>query len=146
LFFWRTPSFVHMIRVILTWKLVWTVCGMAVTFENPHTRTKTFPSANLSTTNQTWTDPVSKPSLRCERVEIEDWNYLYCITYKIFVRTSQRKTMLQLRSNWWILNLEVIAFHCSVVCGIYMCTVWAKFGDFIVRYGLIFNYNYNLKG
>jgi hypothetical protein len=38
-----------------------------LTGENRSTRTKTCPSATLSTTNPTWTDPGSEPGLRGER-------------------------------------------------------------------------------
>jgi hypothetical protein len=37
---------------------------MKLTGENRSTRRKTCPSATLSTTNPTWTDPWSKPGLR----------------------------------------------------------------------------------
>jgi hypothetical protein len=37
---------------------------MKVTGENRSTRGKTCPSATLSTTNPTWTDPGSNPGLR----------------------------------------------------------------------------------
>jgi hypothetical protein len=37
---------------------------MKVTWENRSTRGKTCPSAILSTTNPTWTDPGSNPDLR----------------------------------------------------------------------------------
>jgi hypothetical protein len=37
---------------------------MKLTGENRRTRGKTFPSASLSTTNPTWTDPLSNPGLR----------------------------------------------------------------------------------
>jgi hypothetical protein len=37
---------------------------MKLTGENRSTRGKTCPSATLSTTNPTWTDPGSKPGLR----------------------------------------------------------------------------------
>jgi hypothetical protein len=37
---------------------------MKLTGENRSTRGKTCPSATLSTTNPTWTDPGSKPDLR----------------------------------------------------------------------------------
>jgi hypothetical protein len=36
---------------------------MKLTEENRSTRGKTFPSATLSTTNPTWTDPGSNPGL-----------------------------------------------------------------------------------
>jgi hypothetical protein len=39
------------------------------TGENRSSRGKTCPNAILSTTNPTWTDPVSKPGLRGERPE-----------------------------------------------------------------------------
>jgi hypothetical protein len=41
---------------------------MKLTGENRRTRRKTCPSATLSITNPTWTDPVSKPGLRGERL------------------------------------------------------------------------------
>jgi hypothetical protein len=37
---------------------------MKLTGENRSTRGKTSPSATLSTTNPTWTDPVSNPGVR----------------------------------------------------------------------------------
>jgi hypothetical protein len=40
---------------------------MKLTGENRSTRRKTCPSATLSTTNLTWTDPGSNPGLRGER-------------------------------------------------------------------------------
>jgi hypothetical protein len=40
---------------------------MKLTGENGRTRTKTCPSATLSTTNPTWTDPESNPGLHGER-------------------------------------------------------------------------------
>jgi hypothetical protein len=40
---------------------------MKLTGKNPSTRGKTCPSAKLSTTNPTWTDPGSNPDLRGER-------------------------------------------------------------------------------
>jgi hypothetical protein len=40
---------------------------MKLTGENRSTRGKTCPSATLSTTNPTWTDPESNPGLRGER-------------------------------------------------------------------------------
>jgi hypothetical protein len=40
---------------------------MKLTGENRSTRGKTSPSATLSTTNSTWTDPGSNPGLRSER-------------------------------------------------------------------------------
>jgi hypothetical protein len=40
---------------------------MKLTGENRRTREKTCPSATLSTTNHTWTDPGSNPGLRGER-------------------------------------------------------------------------------
>ena len=40
---------------------------MKLTVENRSTRRKTCPSATLSTTNHTWTDPESNPDLRGER-------------------------------------------------------------------------------
>jgi hypothetical protein len=40
---------------------------MKLTGENRDTRGKTCPSATLSTTNPTWTDPGSNPGLRGER-------------------------------------------------------------------------------
>jgi hypothetical protein len=40
---------------------------MKLTGEDRSTRGKTCPSATLSTTNPTWTDPGSKPGLRGER-------------------------------------------------------------------------------
>jgi hypothetical protein len=40
---------------------------MKLTGENLRTRGKSFPSATLSTTNPTWTDPGSNPGLRGER-------------------------------------------------------------------------------
>jgi hypothetical protein len=42
----------------------WSTGGMKLTGENRSTRWKTCPSATLSTTNPTWTDPGSKPGLR----------------------------------------------------------------------------------
>jgi hypothetical protein len=41
---------------------------MKLTGENRSTRRKTCPSATLSTTNPTWTDPGSNPGLRGERL------------------------------------------------------------------------------
>jgi hypothetical protein len=41
--------------------------GMKLTEENRSTRRKTCPSATLSTTNPTWTDPGSNPDLRSDR-------------------------------------------------------------------------------
>jgi hypothetical protein len=40
---------------------------MILTGKNRSTRGKTYPSAILSTTNPTWTDPGSNPDLRGER-------------------------------------------------------------------------------
>jgi hypothetical protein len=40
---------------------------MKLTVENRSTRGKICPSATLSTTNPTWTDPKSNPCLRSER-------------------------------------------------------------------------------
>jgi hypothetical protein len=40
---------------------------MKLTGENRSTRGEACPSATLSTTNPTWTDPVSNPGLRGER-------------------------------------------------------------------------------
>jgi hypothetical protein len=40
---------------------------MKLTGENGSTRGKTCPSATLSTTQPTWTDPESNPGLRGER-------------------------------------------------------------------------------
>jgi hypothetical protein len=40
---------------------------MKLTRENRSTRGEICPSATLSTTNPTWTDPGSKPDLRSER-------------------------------------------------------------------------------
>jgi hypothetical protein len=40
---------------------------MKLTGEHRSTRGKTYPSATLSTTNPTWTDPGSNPGLRGER-------------------------------------------------------------------------------
>jgi hypothetical protein len=40
---------------------------MKLTGENRSTRGKTYPSATLSTTNPTWTDPGSNPGLCGER-------------------------------------------------------------------------------
>jgi hypothetical protein len=40
---------------------------MKLTWENRSTRGKTCPSATLSATNPTWTDPGSNPGLRGER-------------------------------------------------------------------------------
>jgi hypothetical protein len=40
---------------------------MKLTGENRSTLRKTCPTATLSTTNPTWTDPGSNPGLRCER-------------------------------------------------------------------------------
>jgi hypothetical protein len=40
---------------------------MKLTGENRSTRVKTCPSATLSTTNLTWTEPGSNPGLRGER-------------------------------------------------------------------------------
>jgi hypothetical protein len=40
---------------------------MKLTGENGSTQGKTYPSATLSTTNSTWTDPGSNPVLRGER-------------------------------------------------------------------------------
>jgi hypothetical protein len=40
---------------------------MKLTGKNRSTRGKPYPSATLSTTNPTWTDPGSNPSLRGER-------------------------------------------------------------------------------
>jgi hypothetical protein len=40
---------------------------MKLTGENVRTREKTYPSATLSTTNPTWTDPGSNPGLRSKR-------------------------------------------------------------------------------
>jgi hypothetical protein len=42
---------------------------MKLTGENRNTRGKTCPSATLSTTNPTWTDPGSNTGLRGERPE-----------------------------------------------------------------------------
>jgi hypothetical protein len=39
---------------------------MKLTGEDPNTGRKTYPSATLSTTNPTLTDPRSNPCLRCE--------------------------------------------------------------------------------
>jgi hypothetical protein len=40
---------------------------MKLTGENRSTRGKTYPSATISTSNPTWTDPGSNPGLRGER-------------------------------------------------------------------------------
>jgi hypothetical protein len=40
---------------------------MKLTWENRNTGGKTCPSATLSTTNPTWTDPGSNPGIRSER-------------------------------------------------------------------------------
>jgi hypothetical protein len=40
---------------------------MILTRENWRTWRKTYPSATLSTTNLTWTEPGANPGLRCER-------------------------------------------------------------------------------
>jgi hypothetical protein len=40
---------------------------MKLTGKNRSTRGRTRPSANLSTTNPTWTDPGSSPGLRDEK-------------------------------------------------------------------------------
>jgi hypothetical protein len=42
---------------------------------NRSTRGKTCPSATLSTTNPTWTDPASNPSLRGERAASNRLNH-----------------------------------------------------------------------
>jgi hypothetical protein len=97
---------------------------------------ETFPSASLTKTNRTMTDMVSRPSLRCGRAETEDWNYLYCITYKILFRTSQRIKRASITEQ--LVNFKYGSTRPSLyeVCGthISMCSVWTKFWDF-VRYG-----------
>ena len=45
----------------------WSIGGMKLRGENRITQRKTYPSATLSTTNPTWTDPGSNPGLRGER-------------------------------------------------------------------------------
>jgi hypothetical protein len=44
---------------------VWSPGGMILTGETRKTRRKTCPSATLSTTNPTWTEPGENPGLRC---------------------------------------------------------------------------------
>jgi hypothetical protein len=41
--------------------------GMTLTGESRSTRSKTYPSATLSTTNPTWTDPGANQGLRGEK-------------------------------------------------------------------------------
>ena len=66
--------------------------------KNRSTRRKTCPSVTLSTTNPTWTNPGSNPSLRGER---EICFYSYILIY-LFVRASLYTT---LHSNC-IINLR----------------------------------------
>jgi hypothetical protein len=58
---------------------------MKLTGENQSTRGKTCPSATLSTTNPTWTDPVSNPGLRGERPATNSLSH-GTATYKPYCR------------------------------------------------------------
>ena len=50
---------------------------MKLTGENRSTRGKTCPSATLSTTNHTWTDPGSNPDLRGGRPATNPVSFMY---------------------------------------------------------------------
>jgi hypothetical protein len=73
----------------------------------PTTRRKTCPSATLSTTNLTWTDPGSNPGLRGERPATN------CLSHGTAINTSLLCTqVLTIRFNI-ILHKDVfLMFYC----------------------------------
>jgi hypothetical protein len=73
---------------------------MKLTGENRCTRGKTCPSAALTTTNPTWTDPGSNPGLRVERPATnclshgtakEDSETLFFLVFQFYNLTEERE-------------------------------------------------------
>jgi hypothetical protein len=84
---------------------------MRLTGENRSTRGKTCPSATLSTTNPTWTDPGSNPGLRGGRPVT---NRLSHGTAK---RNGLRKSSIQFNMTFaqrTLFGVLVYSFHVSV--------------------------------
>jgi hypothetical protein len=77
----------------------------------PTTRRKTCPSANLSTTNPTWTDPGSNPGLRSERPETNSLSHgtAKLVTLLQYSLMNKTKYLLNSKSrsfgSWFILRL-----------------------------------------
>jgi hypothetical protein len=61
---------------------------MKLTGENRSTQGKTFPSAILSTTNPTWTDPGSNPGLRGDRPATNRLSHGTALRFQVIVRNS----------------------------------------------------------
>jgi len=93
----RIRWFVLLVRAMCRCRWVWSNGWMILTGEERSNRRKTRPSATLSTTNLTWTDPRLNRCLRDDRPATERLNYGRACTkekatwiiFKDSVRTAQ---------------------------------------------------------
>ena len=67
---------------------------MKLTGENRSSRRETCPSATLSTTNPTCTDPGSNPGLRVERPATNRLNVLHLYYLQTIMSTDQHKRLV----------------------------------------------------
>jgi hypothetical protein len=72
---------------------------MKLTGENRSTRGKSYPSATLSTTNPTWTDPGSNPGLRGGRPQTNHLSHgtALLLSYSCLEQSAGRYEVLRLR-------------------------------------------------
>jgi hypothetical protein len=114
----------------------WSSGGMKLTGENRSNRGRTCPSATLSSTNSTWTDPGSNLGLCCERPATnrlshgtaKSWTilsgriiYLPCpstlMLYKSYC--SQKASYWDIQEHiccWFLLNILLSLYFSSFLC------------------------------
>jgi hypothetical protein len=81
----------------------------------PTTRRKTCPSATLSTTNRTWTDPVSNTGIRGERPATNRLSHGTALEEHPMNQNNKSKIRLHVTSNVLRKSVEFV-FQCAEVC------------------------------
>jgi hypothetical protein len=78
----------------------------------PTTRGETCPSATLSTTNLTWTDPGSNPGLRGERPATNRLSHGTTFTAKLLLKTTTVRYRPLRLIHWWT-RFVTLSITCS---------------------------------
>jgi hypothetical protein len=85
---------------------------MKLTGENRRTRGKTRPSATLSITNTTWTDPGSNPGLRGGRPAVNRLSH-GTATFKVLTSNTSTVSPLYTHSTLQMLKCFLSAKNCT---------------------------------
>jgi hypothetical protein len=104
---------------------------MKLTGENRSTRGKTCPSATLSITNPTWTDPGSNPGLHCRRPEANRLSHSTALSAWVSIKYLylwRRSVETCLLISWDAIPLRAWMFSCCVV----LCCVGSGLCDELI--------------